>query len=290
MEMVLTDDYLSGRPGGFFNVEHDHGMVSMPDEHYHDNYEIYFYLGRQMTQFIQDRSFTLRRGDLALINRHVYHRTRYSPEEKESERVLITFSREMLRLLDLPRLDSRIEKLFALRKPCFQSERDRKTVEEAVLRLNGAFAGAGHDSALLLCRLQLCELLCLLIDMMERGAISADHEDLNNAEKRIAAVARYINENFAGNISLEELSQLFFTGRFTLCHDFKRVTGSTVLEFLTRKRLNEACRLLRETDRSITDIAHATGFRSINCFNEKFRRALDRTPRQYRQLHCGGKG
>jgi AraC-like DNA-binding protein len=54
---------------------------------------------------------------------------------------------------------------------------------------------------------------------------------------------------------------------------------------LRQVRLDEACRLLRETTHSLVKIALQCGFNSPSYFSQLFRRSLGMTPTEYRQSH-----
>src|SRR5262249_11515593 len=63
---------------------------------------------------------------------------------------------------------------------------------------------------------------------------------------------------------------------------FKRATGRTFVAHLREIRVAAACRLLIESERGITEIAHAAGFANLSYFNRCFRRLRGVTPRAYR--------
>ena len=66
---------------------------------------------------------------------------------------------------------------------------------------------------------------------------------------------------------------------------FKRHTGKTVLQYINGVRLQEAKNLLSNTDRSISEIACASGFSDEKYFMRLFKREESVTPTQYRTLH-----
>jgi len=63
---------------------------------------------------------------------------------------------------------------------------------------------------------------------------------------------------------------------------FKKATGLTFVKYLTRMRVKQAQKDLRETRRSISEIAFASGFNSIAQFNRSFRKVTGQSPSKYR--------
>jgi AraC-like DNA-binding protein len=64
--------------------------------------------------------------------------------------------------------------------------------------------------------------------------------------------------------------------------EFRRAFGETPHQYLLTRRLERAAALLRQTDRSISDICLAVGLRSVGSFTTSFRRAFGRPPAAYR--------
>lgn len=67
---------------------------------------------------------------------------------------------------------------------------------------------------------------------------------------------------------------------------FKKVFGTTLVDYITHHRVSHAQRLLATTDEKIIEIAFSSGFNSVSRFNEAFRRACGCTPREYRAGHA----
>ncbi|NLC67425.1 MAG: helix-turn-helix transcriptional regulator [Clostridiaceae bacterium] len=63
---------------------------------------------------------------------------------------------------------------------------------------------------------------------------------------------------------------MFYISQFHLCHTFKDITGISIMEFINRKRLVEAKKLLKYTNLSITDISNMVGFNSVSRFISLF--------------------
>jgi LacI family transcriptional regulator len=76
--------------------------------------------------------------------------------------------------------------------------------------------------------------------------------------------------------------------RRTLEQRFVRLIGRTPAAEIRRVRIEEAKRLLIESDRSVADVARATGFSQQDLFSRTFRRSVGLPPSEYRRLHHSG--
>jgi AraC-like DNA-binding protein len=70
---------------------------------------------------------------------------------------------------------------------------------------------------------------------------------------------------------------------FSRC--FRSVYGETPHRYLQRRRVERSMFLLRETDRTITDVCFAVGFTSLGTFSRTFREIVGETPSAYRVGH-----
>ena len=67
--------------------------------------------------------------------------------------------------------------------------------------------------------------------------------------------------------------------------EFRRAFGETPHQYLLTRRLERAAALLRNTDRSVTDICFDVGLRSVGSFTTSFRRVYGMSPTVYRAAH-----
>jgi AraC-like DNA-binding protein len=104
----------------------------------------------------------------------------------------------------------------------------------------------------------------------------------HHAADRISRCHRYIFENIDGKIRLEDAASRAGMGPSAFCRYFRRVTGKTFFDVVNELRIAKACRLLVETEDSITDICYSSGFSSVSNFNRRFRDRRGASPRQYR--------
>src|SRR5215204_6113990 len=66
---------------------------------------------------------------------------------------------------------------------------------------------------------------------------------------------------------------------------FRSVFGETPHRYLQRRRVERSMFLLRETDRTVTDVCFAVGFTSLGTFSRNFRAIFGETPSAYRRGH-----
>ena len=84
----------------------------------------------------------------------------------------------------------------------------------------------------------------LLLVAMVRDGIAQKNSNEGTAESKIAEIRGYIDEHYKEKIQLDRLCFLFGTNKTTLCQCFKRLYGTTVLDYINGLRIKEAKRLL----------------------------------------------
>lgn len=100
--------------------------------------------------------------------------------------------------------------------------------------------------------------------------------------RRIRRVTDYIRANLAADLAISELAAQAGLSSFHFARVFRRETGETPHQFVTRLRLEEAARLLRATDQPVLQIALAVGFENASHFSVQFKRGYGVTPLAYR--------
>jgi len=105
-------------------------------------------------------------------------------------------------------------------------------------------------------------------------------ESMENSQKW-EHVHRYILEHYNQKITLDQLCLLFGVNRATLCADFRRAYGDSIVGYINRLRIEEAKRLLRTNTMSVTDVAAAVGVGSIHYFCRMFKKCTGQSPGEY---------
>ena len=100
--------------------------------------------------------------------------------------------------------------------------------------------------------------------------------------RQLRKVEDYVREQLAEDISVEALSGLVELSPFHFSRVFKQATGMSPLQFVTRERIARAQQLIRETSRSLIEIALEIGYTSPSHFAQVFRRVVGVTPTDFR--------
>lgn len=98
----------------------------------------------------------------------------------------------------------------------------------------------------------------------------------------IQRIKAYIESNYHENISLKNIAGKFYMNPVYLGQLFKKTYGMYFNEFLLHIRVDEAKKLLRQTDLRIYEIAEKVGFNNADYFVTQFEKIENMTPTEYR--------
>lgn len=96
-------------------------------------------------------------------------------------------------------------------------------------------------------------------------------------------VHKQLTENLSHRYTIEELAGLFCIGTTALKSHFKGVYGQPIAAYMKAYRIRAAADMLRESDKTVAEIAHTVGYESQGKFTAAFRQAMGITPTEYRQ-------
>lgn len=97
------------------------------------------------------------------------------------------------------------------------------------------------------------------------------------------AIVEYIARNYSQDVTLKNVSDNFGIGVRKINEILVRQVGMNFSDYLDRVRINNACKMLLETNQSITDIAYSVGYGTIKTFNRKFINRTLKTPSEFRK-------
>ena len=272
-------EYLSDMPTDFkiYKVKRDKNSGSQPT-HAHPYYEIFYLLNGDCTFFVDHNIYKLNKGDLVIVPAGELHKSTY-PQMGSSERYVVCFKKGNLKWLNELLGDDFVKQSLTSGVISIPEKR-RDYVESLMNKMN--FENDGQDIlSPAFIRTGLVELILFIIRCQRYEHNVIKEIDVDN--QLMQEIATYIYENYYKKLSLDDMSNRFHISRSYLSKKFKAVTGFGFKEYIVNVRIKNACRLLLETNKSITDIAFECGFNDSNYFGDAFRHVKGISPNKYRK-------
>jgi AraC family transcriptional activator of mtrCDE len=133
------------------------------------------------------------------------------------------------------------------------------------------------------CKAYFLELLYILAEFF-RAADFRYSELIRQQERsaKLKPVLEFVDQHFAERITLKEAASLAKMSVPQFIKLFKRVAGTTFVSYVTHVRLSHAVRLLKGSSLTIAEVASEVGFTDQSYFDRRFKKAFQRTPRDFR--------
>ena len=112
--------------------------------------------------------------------------------------------------------------------------------------------------------------------------MSREAEDLN---RRLLRARDAMDRAYAEPLDVRAVAAVAHVSEAHFIRTFRAVFGETPHRYLQRRRVERSMFLLRETDRSVTDICLDVGFTSLGTFSRMFREIVGEAPSTYRLGH-----
>lgn len=109
----------------------------------------------------------------------------------------------------------------------------------------------------------------------------------NVVNTRMRCFLQYVEAHYPEEITLEQLAQSAHVSKSECLRCFRVSLQTTPYQYLMEHRLSCAAWLLKETDRSIGDIAEQVGFHQVSHFGKCFKEKTGCTPSEYRNIKQG---
>lgn len=100
--------------------------------------------------------------------------------------------------------------------------------------------------------------------------------------KNIMMTIDYIENHLQEKLNLENVAEAVHYSKYYLHHLFTDIVGLTIHNYIKRRQLTKAAKLLVFSDRSILEIAMIAGYESQQSFTDTFKAMYKKTPNQYR--------
>lgn len=251
--------------------------------HTHDYYEIYFYVGGNVSVTIEETTYMVSKGDMLVIPPHKKHRLNIIDTNETYQRIIFWITQEYLEDLmslsvdygyvaarakeahtylyhfDLMRFHSIWDKVFTLLEEMHSQHFGRETaltlgVENLLLAINRGVYEEEHPAS-------------------PREALTLSQN-----------ISRYIEEHIDEELSLDQLAQEFYVSKYHIAHIFKENFGLSIHQYILKKRLSiSQAEILNGTE--ITQVYLMVGFKDYSNFYKAFKKEFGLSPKEYRELY-----
>lgn len=116
-----------------------------------------------------------------------------------------------------------------------------------------------------------------------RTMLSEQKQPTETGKEVIRAIKKYVREHLNEEIVMVDLADVVHMNAQYMVRMFKKQEGISILEYITRERIQTAKNLLCETDYSINRVADLVGYPNYSYFTKVFKKMEGLTPQEYRK-------
>lgn len=269
----------------YFDYDTRSYSINMDFQHFHQFYEIMILLDGKAKHIIEGEPFEIHPFDIVLLRPAVLHKSQYLPGAP-MKRLIVNFS--------LPTDQNALSPLIAKALACFEQplpivRLPEEARSEVFAPINHIFRLSRQPDELrdLMLHAKFIEFLCALTRVatnnLYQPALQTD-----SISGKIYSITGYIHANYPQDLSLEEIAKQFYISPYYLSHQFKNVTGFTLVNYIQMTRVRNAQQLLLYTDMKISQITDACGFTSFSQFNRVFNKFCHTSPSSFRAVGRSG--
>lgn len=238
--------------------------------HMHRELEIILYYGGKTVAYVDSVRYELQTGDVFLTFPNQIHS--YETIAPENYRLFLVKP-------DLvPELSAAFELLIPVSAviPRIANEPRIRVLSDALAELCSAKADNQPYRGSLI-RGYLTALLSELISRMEVNQVPRTDSDA------LRSIVSFCSKNYAQDLSLTALEENLHLNKYYISHLFSSKLGLRFNDYVNSLRISEACRLLLNSDESITAICDRVGFNTLRTFNRAFMKQMNTSPSDYRK-------
>lgn len=243
--------------------------------HYHDCHQLIFVARGSVEVTINETPYTATPGSIVIFNRFENHSINILTSEYE---------RYVLRISPFSGNTGKIYALLANRPKGFRNVlnvSDAHALVESLFKRIIQEAGSSEIMKEDMLQLLINELLIVIYRRIDSNLISLDAENT----EYIYELQRRFETQYAQAYTLEALAEEYNISPSSLSHQFKKVTGASVMDYLLSCRMASAKKYLTDTHISIGEIVELCGFSDNSNFSRTFKKLNGISPSAFREQY-----
>lgn len=235
--------------------------------HWHEYLEIIYFVRGSVTLKLNDRVFEARSGDILVFNSFEAHES--VTLSTDNEYYVFVVPPEYLQTSDVTE-NTKYNSIIRNDSDC-----------SSFIKKAAALVDAPHNGSQFLLN---AEIFRFLFAATQRHVCKSSTSQVYELEPTliIEDIQKRITRCYAEPLNLKMLANAFCISVSYLQHTFKAQTGYSIIDYLNRTRIDNAAKLLRETDLHISEISEKVGFPDYNYFSRVFKKYKELTPSAYR--------
>jgi len=253
--------------------------------HWHNFFEITYVEEGSANYYVNGKQYNVSSGDSIIFNHTEAHRWEVTSEEVclkvlifSSNLIADGFSINDIDYL-IPFLERGSNFTNKISRTKVHSEEIQKLMEEIFLESTGSKPGKR-----LMIKADILRILTILVRYYQKNEESDESLwEKKNGMHRIGISLDYIRNQYHRKLTLEEVASTVYMSPNYFSAFFKKVTGGSFQDYLSKVRIEKAQKLLKTTDNSILEVAHKVGIQNVSNFYRLYKKYTDRVPGEERQ-------
>lgn len=265
--------------GREFEIFHSTNTNPQPSiYHKHGHYEIYFILRGSLRVIVDELDLSPVLGDTLIYPPNCMHRVTHTDPSLPYERFYIYLSKEYLNAISTAdySFTEELDKLTSGGRFYFRP--GEQAVKELTEMADEIIEAAADTSpvAVIANRCRMTMYLIRLLGLLEESIA----ETADTASSRMNDLIRYINQNAAQALSLDQLEEVFGISKYVLLHEFKDYTGMSIYQYILTRRVMLAQQLIQQGAKP-NQACEQSGFSDYTSFYRAFKARTGKSPNQY---------
>ncbi|MBQ7974444.1 MAG: helix-turn-helix domain-containing protein [Clostridia bacterium] len=247
------------------------------DFHFHDHIEIFYCFGGRFSFWLAGETFEVGEGEVVIVAASQIHATSCTKTDKNSGYYTIQVQPSMIYdsskiTFELNYMQPFFSQSFSPRTIMPASDNCTKEISELITMIYDESVNMryGYEFAI---KSHLYKIFYTLLRYWERLGINSNMDSDPSLVIKIQSVMDYVTENFAEDITSEDMAKMAHMSYSYFSKVFKKITKQNFSKYLNQLRITEAQKLLLTTDKSITEIALDTGFSTSSYFIKQFKKS-----------------
>lgn len=251
-------------------------------EHNHNFYELFCLISGQVTYFVDDKTYQLKKGDILLIPQFTNHGAKIKDVKETYDRIVLWINPWYLQTIstrntDLTTcFDDKEMKNYLLSFEPAKRYQIIKNLKNLIEESNAKRYGKD-----LIVESTLKQ---LLVELNRHKILYVKkNSESKNGIKNVEKVLDYVNEHYIEELSLEMLSEKFFISKYHLSREFAKLSGVQFHKYVIQKRLALSKKLLISGEKP-TNIYMHCGFKNYASFFRAFKQTYGISPKEIDKL------